>query len=71
MFTFPFYVFLVFYSIFIGPERKSAVIEEKNRNLVAYHESGHAIVALFTPGSYEFVKEISSWLNVFLFRIIA
>ena len=36
--------------IFIGPERKSAVIEEENRTLVAYHESGHAIVALYTPG---------------------
>ena len=32
------------------PERRSAVIEEKNRELVAYHEGGHAIVALYTPG---------------------
>ena len=36
--------------IIMGPERKSAVIEEKNRRLVAYHEGGHAIVALYTPG---------------------
>ena len=36
--------------IIMGPERRSAVIEEKNRKLVAYHEGGHAIVALFTPG---------------------
>ena len=36
--------------IIMGPERKSAVIEEQNRKLVAYHESGHAIVALYTPG---------------------
>ncbi|XP_065665254.1 ATP-dependent zinc metalloprotease YME1L1 isoform X2 [Hydra vulgaris] len=35
--------------IMMGPERRSAVIAEKNRNLVAYHEGGHAIVALFTP----------------------
>ncbi|XP_066912250.1 uncharacterized protein [Clytia hemisphaerica] len=35
--------------IYMGPERKSAVIEEKNRTLVAFHESGHAIVAIFTP----------------------
>ena len=34
----------------MGPERKSAIIEEKNRKLVAYHEGGHAIVALYTPG---------------------
>ena len=38
--------------IIMGPERKSAVIEEKNRRLVAYHEGGHAIVALFTPGKF-------------------
>lgn len=37
--------------IIMGPERRSAVIEEKNRKLVAYHEGGHAIVALFTPGA--------------------
>ena len=36
--------------IIMGPERKSAVIEEKNKKLVAYHEGGHAIVALYTPG---------------------
>lgn len=35
----------------LGPERKSAVIEEENRTLVAYHESGHAIVALYTPSN--------------------
>jgi len=35
--------------IMMGPERKSAVIAEENRKLVAYHESGHAIVAIFTP----------------------
>ena len=34
-----------------GPERKSAVIEAKNRELVAYHEGGHALVALYTPNA--------------------
>lgn len=35
--------------IAVGPERKSKVIEAKNRELVAYHEGGHALVALYTP----------------------
>ena len=34
--------------LIMGPERRSAVIEEKNRRLVAYHEGGHAIVSLYT-----------------------
>ena len=35
---------------YTGAERKSAVIQEENRRLVAYHEAGHAVVALCTPG---------------------
>ena len=42
--------------IIMGPERRSAVIEEKNRRLVAYHEGGHAIVALFTADSLPVYK---------------
>ena len=38
--------------LIMGPERRSAVIQEKNRRLVAYHEGGHAIVALYTPGEF-------------------
>lgn len=34
-----------------GAEKKNSVMSEKNRRLVAYHESGHALVALYTPGS--------------------
>ncbi|KXJ28229.1 ATP-dependent zinc metalloprotease YME1L1 [Exaiptasia diaphana] len=37
--------------IIMGPERKSAVITEMNKRIVAYHEGGHAIVAYYTPGS--------------------
>lgn len=38
------------YCVTEGPEKKSVVIEQKNKELVAFHEGGHAIVALFTPG---------------------
>ncbi|CAL8310977.1 ATP-dependent zinc metalloprotease YME1L1 isoform X1 [Gadus morhua] len=34
--------------ILMGPERKSAQIDKKNKQITAYHESGHAIVAYYT-----------------------
>ncbi len=35
--------------IIMGLERKSAVISEKSRRLAAYHEAGHAVMALILP----------------------
>jgi len=35
--------------IVMGPERKSAVIREEERQNTAYHESGHAVVAKLLP----------------------
>uniref|UniRef100_A0A4W5M662 ATP-dependent zinc metalloprotease YME1L1 n=1 Tax=Hucho hucho TaxID=62062 RepID=A0A4W5M662_9TELE len=34
--------------ILMGPERKSVEIDKKNKQITAYHESGHAIVAFYT-----------------------
>ena len=34
-----------------GPERKSRIISEKERQIVAYHESAHALVAKLLPNS--------------------
>ncbi|HQB94227.1 MAG TPA: ATP-dependent zinc metalloprotease FtsH [Candidatus Omnitrophota bacterium] len=37
--------------VMAGPQRKSKKISDKERKIVAYHESGHALVALLTPGA--------------------
>jgi cell division protease FtsH len=37
--------------VMAGPERKSRVISKKEREIIAFHEVGHAIVAKMIPGS--------------------
>ncbi|WP_430432227.1 ATP-dependent zinc metalloprotease FtsH [Oceanicaulis sp.] len=37
--------------VMMGPERRTMVMTEKERTLTAYHESGHAIVALNVPAA--------------------
>ncbi|KDQ60825.1 hypothetical protein JAAARDRAFT_31809 [Jaapia argillacea MUCL 33604] len=37
--------------IIMGAERKSHYIDEKVKKLTAYHEGGHALAALYTPGA--------------------
>ena len=35
--------------LWAGPERKSRVIPKKEREIIAYHEAGHALVMKLTP----------------------
>lgn len=42
--------------ILMGAERRSAVIQEKDRLMTAYHEGGHALMALLNPNSMPLYK---------------
>jgi cell division protease FtsH len=42
--------------VMAGPERKSRVMDEKERRLIAYHEGGHAMVAHVLPNTDEVHK---------------
>jgi len=37
--------------VMMGAERRSLVISKKEKNITAYHEAGHAMVARFLPGT--------------------
>ena len=37
--------------VMLGPERKSRVITDKEKEIIAYHEAAHALVARMTPGA--------------------
>ncbi len=42
----------------VGPEKKSRVVTEKDKELVAFHEAGHAVLAYVLPGC-DAVHEVS------------
>ncbi|KAF7856908.1 hypothetical protein EAF04_009669 [Stromatinia cepivora] len=37
--------------IMMGAEKRSMVISQKEKEMTAYHEAGHALVLMFTPGT--------------------
>ncbi len=37
--------------VILGPERKSRIINEKEKKIVAYHEAGHALIAASLPNA--------------------
>ncbi|MDD5174005.1 MAG: ATP-dependent zinc metalloprotease FtsH [Candidatus Omnitrophota bacterium] len=37
--------------VMAGPERKSRVISKREKEVISYHESGHALLALLIPGA--------------------
>ncbi len=44
--------------VLLGPERKSHILSKKEKEIVAYHEAGHALVSSSIPGT-EPVRKIS------------
>ncbi|MDO8530077.1 MAG: ATP-dependent zinc metalloprotease FtsH [bacterium] len=44
--------------VMLGPERKSHILSKKEKEIVAYHEAGHALVSASIPGT-EPVRKIS------------
>lgn len=42
--------------VMMGPERKSVIMKDEQRNLTAYHEAGHALVAIYSPASDDIHK---------------
>ncbi|MDD3614365.1 MAG: ATP-dependent zinc metalloprotease FtsH [Candidatus Pacebacteria bacterium] len=35
--------------VMLGPERKSRIISDKEKHIIAYHEAGHALVTYYSP----------------------
>ncbi len=44
--------------VLLGPERKSHILSNKEKEIAAYHEAGHAVVASFIPES-EPIRKVS------------
>jgi cell division protease FtsH len=44
-------IFSAIEKVMLGPEKRSRVVSEKEKEIIAYHEAGHAIVHNFLPNS--------------------
>lgn len=44
--------------VLLGPERRSHIMSDKEKQITAYHEAGHALVSAFTPNA-EPVRKVS------------
>ncbi len=44
--------------VMMGPEKRSKVVSDKDKKLVAYHEAGHALVSRFLP-TQDMVHQVS------------
>jgi len=44
--------------VLLGPERKSHILSKKEKEITAYHETGHALVSSFLPGT-EPIRKVS------------
>jgi len=44
--------------VLLGPERKSHILTKKEKEIVAYHEAGHALISYYLPGCDQ-VQKIS------------
>ncbi len=44
--------------VILGPERKSHLLDESEKEIAAYHEGGHALISTLSPGS-EIIRKVS------------
>lgn len=44
--------------VLLGPERKSHILSKEEKEIAAFHEAGHALTAVFTPGT-EQIRKVS------------
>lgn len=44
--------------VMLGPERKSHLLDKQEKEIAAYHESGHALLSSLMPGS-EIIRKVS------------